>query len=87
MASLKRCNWHNVAGPRMTMTEYAAITKGTGFVLFAHNIGLSINLTDAERRIVLGMECGRREGSTECLVLKSVRPSAKIPREEYVPDR
>ncbi len=71
----------------MTMTEYAAITKGTGFALFAYDISLSINLTDAERRIVSGMECGRREGSAECLVLKSVRPSAKIPREEYVPDR
>ncbi len=71
----------------MTMAEYVAITKGTYFALFAYDIGLSISLTDAERWIVSGMERGRREGSAKCLVLKSVRPSAKITREEYVPDR
>ncbi|ALA61087.1 hypothetical protein [Nitrospira moscoviensis] len=35
------------------------ITKGTCFALFAYDIGLSINLTEAERRITASTERGR----------------------------
>lgn len=43
----------------MAMLEHVTITKGTCFALFAYDIGLSINLTDAERRILAGRERGR----------------------------
>lgn len=41
------------------MQEPVAITKGTCFALFAYDIGLSINLTDAERRVIAEAERGR----------------------------
>ncbi|MDR4465364.1 MAG: hypothetical protein MRJ66_13955 [Nitrospira sp.] len=41
------------------MQEPVTITKGTCFALFAYAIGLSINLTDAERRVIAGTERGR----------------------------
>ena len=39
-----------------TMLEHVTITKGTCFALFAYDIGLSINLTNAEQRILAGTE-------------------------------
>ena len=41
------------------MQEPVTITKGICFALFAYDIGLSINLTDAERRVIAGTERGR----------------------------
>jgi hypothetical protein len=41
------------------MSRDLTISKGTCFALFAYDIGLSINLTDAERRIIAGTERGR----------------------------
>ena len=35
------------------------INKGTCYALFAYDIGLSINLEEAERRITAGTERGR----------------------------
>ncbi len=35
------------------------LTKETCFALFAYDIGPSINLTEAERRILAGVERGR----------------------------
>ena len=40
----------------MTMLEHVTITKGTCFALFAYDIGLSIDLTEAEQRILAGTE-------------------------------
>lgn len=70
------------------MSRDLTISKGTCFALFAYDVGLSINLTDAERRIIAGAERGRREGGAERLVLRScVRPSRKMTWEGYVPNR
>ena len=41
------------------MSRDLTISKGTCFALFAYDIGLSINLTDAERRVIAGTERGR----------------------------
>ncbi|MBL8073616.1 MAG: hypothetical protein JNL29_04540 [Nitrospira sp.] len=40
----------------MTMLEHVTLTKGTCFALFAYDIGLSIDLTEAEQRILAGTE-------------------------------
>lgn len=49
---------------KIAMTEHVTITKGTCFALFAYDVGLSINLTDAERRIIAGTERGRLRHKT-----------------------
>lgn len=52
----KPSNCYNVGVQGMTVLEHVTITKGTCFALFAYDIGLSINLTEAERRILAGTE-------------------------------
>jgi hypothetical protein len=59
----------------MTMSEHVTITKGTCFALFAYNIGLSINLTDAERRILAGAERGRLRHKTRAPQYFEYRPA------------
>ncbi len=57
------------------MPEYAAISKGTCFALFVYDIGLSINLTDAERRILAGSERGRLRHKTRAPQYFEYRPA------------
>ncbi|HWV44656.1 MAG TPA: hypothetical protein VN039_01300 [Nitrospira sp.] len=59
----------------MTMTEPATIIKGTCFALFAYDVGLSINLTDAERRIIAGTERGRLRHKTRAPQYFEYRPA------------
>jgi hypothetical protein len=48
-----------------SMPNDVTITKGTCFVLFAYDVGISINLTDAERRVIAGAERGRLRHKTK----------------------
>jgi hypothetical protein len=57
------------------MSEHVTITKGTCYALFAYNIGLSINLTDAERRISAGAERGRLRHKTRAPQYFEYRPA------------
>ena len=57
------------------MSEHVTITKGTCYALFAYNIGLSINLTDAERRILAGSERGRLRHKTRAPQYFEYRPA------------
>jgi hypothetical protein len=55
--------------------EHATITKGTCFALFAYDVGHSINLTDAERRIAAGTERGRLRHKTRAPQYFEYRPA------------
>lgn len=57
------------------MPEHIPIIKGTCFALFAYDIGLSINLTDAERRILAGTERGRLRHKTRAPQYFEYRPA------------
>jgi hypothetical protein len=57
------------------MLEDVTITKGTCFALFAYDIGLSINLGDAERRILAGTERGRLRHKTRAPQYFEYRPA------------
>ncbi|WP_139077350.1 hypothetical protein [Candidatus Nitrospira nitrificans] len=59
----------------MTMPEHVTITKGTCFAIFAYDIGLSINLTEAERRIIAGTERGRLRHKTRAPQYFEYRPA------------
>lgn len=47
------------------MSEHVTITKGICFALFTYDIGHSINLTEAERRIIAWTERGRPRHKTK----------------------
>jgi len=51
------------------------VTKGACFALFAYDIGLSINLTEAERRIAAGTERGRLRHRTRAPQYFEYRPA------------
>lgn len=51
------------------------ITKGTCFALFAYDIGLAINLTEAEHRISAGTERGRLRHRTRAPQYFEYRPA------------
>jgi hypothetical protein len=55
--------------------EHVTIIKGTCFALFAYDIGLSINLTDAGRRILAGTERGRLRHRTRAPQYFEYRPA------------
>ncbi len=55
--------------------NHTTITKGTCFALFAYDIGHSINLTDAERRIIAGTERGRLRHKTRAPQYFEYRPA------------
>jgi hypothetical protein len=55
--------------------EDVTITKGTCFALFAYDVGLSINLTDAEQRIIAGAERGRLRHKTRAPQYFEYRPA------------
>ncbi|MGZ8381231.1 MAG: hypothetical protein ACXW4C_06340 [Nitrospira sp.] len=57
------------------MSESVAITKGTCFALFAYDVGHSINLSDAERRIAAGAERGRLRHKTRAPQYFEYRPA------------
>ncbi len=57
------------------MPEHVIITKGTCFALFAYDVGLSINLTDAEPRIIAGTERGRLRHKTRAPQYFEYRPA------------
>ncbi len=57
------------------MSEHVTITQGTCFALFAYDVGLSINLTDAERRILAGAERGRLRHRTRAPQYFEYRPA------------
>ena len=57
------------------MSEHVTITKGTCYALFAYDVGLSINLTDAERRISAGTERGRLRHKTRAPQYFEYRPA------------
>lgn len=57
------------------MPEHVMVTKGTCFALFAYDIGHSINLTDAERRIAAGTERGRLRRKTRAPQYFEYRPA------------
>lgn len=57
------------------MPEHVTITKGTCFALFAYDVGLSINLTDAEQRIIAGTERGRLRHKTRAPQYFEYRPA------------
>ncbi|OQW32959.1 MAG: hypothetical protein A4E19_06320 [Nitrospira sp. SG-bin1] len=57
------------------MHEQITISKGTCFALFAYDIGLSINMTDAERWILAGSERGRLRHKTRAPQYFEYRPA------------
>jgi hypothetical protein len=57
------------------MPEVLSITKGTCFALFVYDIGLSINLTAAEGRIIAGAERGRLRHKTRAPQYFEYRPA------------
>ncbi|MBX3325527.1 MAG: hypothetical protein U0223_03685 [Nitrospira sp.] len=57
------------------MLEDVTITKGTCFALFAYDIGLSIDLTEAERRILAGTERSRLRHKTRAPQYFEYRPA------------
>ena len=57
------------------MPERLIVTKGTCFALFAYDIGLSVNLVDAERRIRAGTERGRLRHKTRAPQYFEYRPA------------
>ena len=59
----------------IAVPEDVTIAKGTCFALFAYDIGHSINLTDAERRIAAGAERGRLRHKTRAPQYFEYRPA------------
>lgn len=57
------------------MSQSVTITKGTCFALFAYDVGHSINLSDAERRIAAGAERGRLRHKTRAPQYFEYRPA------------
>ncbi len=57
------------------MSHELTIMKGTCFALFAYDVGVSINLTDAERRIIAGAERGRLRHKTRAPQYFEYRPA------------
>jgi hypothetical protein len=57
------------------MSHELTITKGTCFALFAYDVGLDINLTDAERRFLAGSERGRLRHKTGAPQYVEYRPA------------
>jgi len=57
------------------MLEHVVITKGTCFALFAYDIGLSINLTEAEQRILEGAERSHLRHKTRAPQYFEYRPA------------
>ncbi len=57
------------------MLHDLTITKGVCFALFAYDVGHSINLTDAERRIIAGAERGRLRHKTRAPRYFDYRPA------------
>jgi len=57
------------------MSQGLTITKGTCFALFAYDVGTSINLMDAERRITAGAERGRLRHKTRAPQYFEYRPA------------
>ena len=57
------------------MLEHVTITKGTCFALFAYDIGLSINLTEAERRTLAGTERSHLRHKTRAPQYFEYRPA------------
>ena len=57
------------------MSHDLIITKGTCFALFAYDVGISINLTEAERRITAGAERGRIRHKTRAPQYFEYRPA------------
>ena len=55
--------------------EHVTITKGTCIAIFAYDVGHSINLTDAERRIAAGTERGRLRHKTRAPQYFEYRPA------------
>ena len=68
-------NCYNVGVQEIDMPRHATITKGACFALFAYDIGQSINLTDAERRILAGTERGRLRHKTRAPQYFEYRPA------------
>ncbi len=58
-----------------TMLEHVTITKGTCFALFAYDIGLAINLTEAEQRIIEGTERSHLRHKTRAPQYFEYRPA------------
>ena len=57
------------------MLDHVTITKGTCFALFAYDIGLSINLTEAEQRILEGTERSHLRHKTRAPQYFEYRPA------------
>jgi hypothetical protein len=57
------------------VSQSVTITKGTCFALFAYDVGHSINLIDAERRIAAGAERGRLRHKTRAPQYFEYRPA------------
>lgn len=64
-----------LAGGEIAVPNHVVITKGTCFALFVYDVGLSINLTDAERRIIAGTERGRLRHKTRAPQYFEYRPA------------
>jgi len=75
IAERKPSNWYNVALLGTTMLDHVTITKGTCFALFAYDIGLSINLTEAEQRILEGTERSHLRHKTRAPQYFEYRPA------------
>jgi hypothetical protein len=61
----------------MSLAQLPSLTvnKGTCYALFAYDIGLSINLEEAERRITAGTERGRLRHKTRAPQYFEYRPA------------
>ncbi len=57
------------------MSYALTITKGTCFALFAYDVGIGINLTDAQRRILAGTERGHLRHKVRAPQYFSYRPA------------
>jgi hypothetical protein len=57
------------------MAEHVTITEGTCFALFAYDIGLSINLTEAEQQILKGAERSHLRHKTRAPQYFEYRPA------------
>jgi hypothetical protein len=59
----------------LPMSHDLTVTKGTCFALFVYDVGTSINLTDAERRIIAGAERGHLRHKTRAPQYFEYRPA------------
>ncbi|MGE0643442.1 MAG: hypothetical protein AB7P24_07225 [Nitrospira sp.] len=75
LAEHEPSDWYNVAVPEATMLDHVTITKGTCFALFAYDIGLSINLTEAQQRILEGTERSHLRHKTRAPQYFEYRPA------------